>query len=137
MRQFRPFRDNSIFFFGLLFCGVGSVGPLLAQQNHCDPQLKQSSGASNGYRLRGDRCEGIYAKEVGSTTLLVASLVESVEDFNPASDRNLFVEWNAPGKADIRLRAQALWCAAFRQFFPARLSSNRSVSGNSNSVRGR
>jgi hypothetical protein len=108
MRQFRHFRDTSIFFFGLLFCGVGSVGPLLAQQNHCDPQLKQSSGDPNGYRLRGDRCEGIYAKEVGSTTLLVASMVESVEDFNPASDQNLFVEWKAPGNADIRLRAQAL-----------------------------
>lgn len=84
------------------------MSSLSAQENHCDPQLRSSTNDPHGYRLRGDRCEGEYIRPVGSTTLLVASLTESVEDFNPAASQNLMVEWMAPGNAEIHLRAYAL-----------------------------
>lgn len=61
-----------------------------------------------GYRLRGDRCEGIYIKEVAGEALRVVSLTESVEDFDPATGKNLLVEWTTPGNVAVRLRAYAL-----------------------------
>ena len=62
-----------------------------------------------GYRLRGDRCEGIYAQPVsGSSTLLVASFTEAFEDFNPSSQDKLSIEWPSFAKTPIRLRAYAL-----------------------------
>lgn len=82
--------------------------PGLGEVRHCDPQLKQTSEDPNGYRARGDRCEGVYIREVASTTLLVASLIESVEDFNIAGGKPLLVEWTAPEGAEIHIRAHAL-----------------------------
>jgi hypothetical protein len=79
-----------------------------AQENHCDPQLTPPKDDPYGYRLRGDRCEGEYMRPVGSTTLLIASLTESVENFNPVANRDLVVEWTAPGAVSVHLRAQAL-----------------------------
>jgi hypothetical protein len=81
---------------------------LSAQVNHCDPNLRSSGNGPYGYRLRGDRCEGEYSRPVDSTTLLIASLTESVEDFVPATDHELTVEWMTPGNAEIHLRSQAL-----------------------------
>lgn len=83
-------------------------GQLVAQEDGCDPQLKQTSEDANGYRLRGDRCEGIYLREVGSTALLVVALTESVEDFDAASGKPLLVEWTAPAQAKVHIRARAL-----------------------------
>jgi hypothetical protein len=124
MRRLRPFCASLALLFGLLLGGAGSARSWFAQQSHCDPQLKQLSGDPNGYRLRGDRCEGIYVKEVGSTTLLVASLIETVEDFNPASGQNLIVEWNAPGKAEIHMRVHALRHRLYYQMDTDRPSDN-------------
>ena len=86
---------------------ANSSEPTFAQGNHCDPGLHQT-GDSYGYRLRGDRCEGVYIREVGGTMLQVVSLTESVEDFNPAANKNLLVQWMAPGITNIRLRAYGL-----------------------------
>jgi hypothetical protein len=61
-----------------------------------------------GYRLRGDRCEGIYVKEVGGEALRVVSLTEFVEDFDAATGKNLLVEWTTPVNAAVHLRAYAL-----------------------------
>ena len=85
-----------------------TAGPLAAQGNDCDPQLKQTREDPHGYRLRSDRCEGVYLREVGSTALLVASLTESVEDFNVATGKPLLVEWTAPEDAKVHIRARAL-----------------------------
>lgn len=90
------------------FCAGSLAAPLPAQNRDCDPQLKQTSEDPNGYRSRGDRCEGIYIREVGSTTLLVASLTESVEDFALATGKPLLIEWTAPEGAEVRVRARAL-----------------------------
>jgi hypothetical protein len=83
----------------------------LPQTTHCDPDLREPSNDSYGYRLRGarhDRCEGIYIREVASTPLLVASLTEWFEDFDPAASEDLRVEWTASGDADIHLRVHTL-----------------------------
>lgn len=97
-------------FLCLLLWLAGLSKSIFPQENHCDPQLRQSTDDPYGYRLRNDRCEGIYIREVASTPLLVASLTESVEDFDLTVNQNLVVEWTAPGpaSADIHLRALAL-----------------------------
>src|SRR5215470_18783186 len=79
------------------------------QNSPCDPNLKQLGQNPNGYKLRGDRCEGIYVQPVsGSTALLVASFTELFEDFDPSSLGNLSVEWSHPVETTIHLRAYAL-----------------------------
>jgi hypothetical protein len=98
----------------LSFCAGLLAAPLPAQ-NLCDPQLKQTSEDPNGYRSRGDRCEGIYIREVGSTTLLIASLTESVQDFDAANGKPLLIEWTAPAGAEVHVRARALRHRLFYQ----------------------
>ena len=97
------------FLLGILLAIACSFVPLLAQDNPCDPHLAQLSDDPYGYRLRGDRCEGIYIREdAGNTTLLVASFTEHFEDFAPTSGKNLNIQWAALGDAVLRLRAQGL-----------------------------
>lgn len=80
-----------------------------AEGSPCDPGLVQSNDDPQGYRLRGDRCEGVYIKEVaGSSELVVASFTESLEDFDPTSHKNVTIEWPALGADVIRIRAQGL-----------------------------
>jgi hypothetical protein len=86
--------------------GPNSLSAQSTTEGHCDPLLHPSRDDPYGYRLREDRCEGIYILEVGNTTLLVASLIESFEDFAPSASQNLRVEWPALGDTSVRLRAQ-------------------------------
>lgn len=80
----------------------------LAQESPCDSSLVQPKGDPYGYRARGDRCEGIYIKEVGGTPLFIASFTESFEDYDLASDKNLLVEWTAPANRAVQLQANGL-----------------------------
>jgi hypothetical protein len=93
---------------GLLLLSARSPSSLLrAQQNPCDPNLVQLGQNPEGYRLRGDRCEGIYIEPVsGSTTLLIASFTAVFAEFDPRVD--LSVEWSAPAELPIHLRAYGL-----------------------------
>lgn len=120
MLWLRPSLIASALLFGLLFYGANWTRSLFAQEKHCDPNLKQAGNNPNGYRLRGDRCEGEYIRPVGSTKLLVVSLLESVEDFDPALGKPLLVEWAAPENAGIHLRAHAL-----RQRFYYQMDTDR------------
>jgi len=81
---------------------------LSGEETICDPDLNSPIGDPLGYSLRGDRCEGRYIQEVGSTTLLVASMTGSFEEYDLTSGKNLLVEWTAAGDASVRLRAQGL-----------------------------
>lgn len=99
--------------------------PTSAQGSHCDPNLQQTGGDPNGYRLRGDRCEGVYVRGVGGTTVVV-SLTEYVEDFNPAASRSLRVEWTAPGNGNVRLRAYSLRHRLYYQMDSLRPTGNSS-----------
>lgn len=80
-----------------------------AQSSPCDPHLPQPAQNPYGYRLRGDRCEGIYVQEVGGSPLLIASWTESFPDYDLTSRQPVAMEWDTAGNAaDVRLRAQAL-----------------------------
>lgn len=82
---------------------------VLAQSSPCDPHLPQPAQNPYGYRLRGDRCEGIYIQEVGGSPLLVASWTESFPDYDLTSRQPIAMEWEtARNDATVRLRAQAL-----------------------------
>ena len=75
----------------------------------CDPTLVRTTTDPRAYGRRGDRCEGVYIKEVaGSGGLQVASFVETGTPFEIASGERLQVAWSQPGEAAVRLRAVAL-----------------------------
>ena len=44
------------------------LSPALAQQIRCDPELRPVAHSTYRYRLRGNRCEGIYTEKVGQDT---------------------------------------------------------------------
>jgi len=99
--------------FGVLLCfalpSQSSCAQVDTHKNPCDPNLKQLGENPNGYKLRGDRCEGIYVQPVsGTTALLVASFTESYEDYDPSALGELSIEWSSPTEAPVRLRAYAL-----------------------------
>lgn len=91
-----------------LHIGEGFIAKLSAQ-DYCDSSLIKNTESPLGYRNRGNRCEGLYIKEVGSTTLLITSLTESFEQYNISSAKPLQIEWDIPpGNGPIRLRAQGI-----------------------------
>lgn len=108
----RPLTSHSIaallFLAGTLSVSGVAVRPVAAQAGSCDPSLRQSATDPHGYRMRGDRCEGIYAQPVAGTSLIVASFTGSFETYDTESARNLVLRWTAPGLGDVRLRALAL-----------------------------
>src|SRR5437868_7133216 len=78
-------------------------------QSNCDSSLVKLSSGPSGYRERGDRCEGIYIKEVGSTTLQVAAFTESFMQYDLNSGKPLTIQWDAPpNNSSVSLRAQGL-----------------------------
>lgn len=90
-----------------LYCNV-SVTELAAQTN-CDPTLARLSTGPLGYKDRGNRCEGVYIKEVGSTSLQVVSFTGSFGQYDIQSNKPLIVEWaKPPNFQGIHLRAQGL-----------------------------
>ncbi len=87
---------------------LACLGPAHAAAADCDPSLTQVKTAF-GYRDRGDRCEGVYIKEVSSTALTVASFTEVFEPYDLQSSEPLHLAWDRPpGNASVRLRAQSL-----------------------------
>ena len=75
----------------------------------CDSAVATKASDPLRYRQRGDRCEGVYGQNVaGSSTLRVASLVESLEAFDDSSSRPLHVEWTPPKGEAVSLRATAI-----------------------------
>lgn len=75
----------------------------------CDATLVKPTNDPRAYGRRGDRCEGVYIKEVaGSGGLQVVSFVESGPPFEIASGERLQVAWSQPSETAVRLRAVAL-----------------------------
>jgi len=84
-------------------------GGLVVQEPVCDRGLEHRASGPHGYRLRGDRCEGIYVKQVGGTVLTLASLTESFEDYAVThGSAPLTLEWTAPDSGMVVLRAQGI-----------------------------
>ena len=76
--------------------------------NYCDPYLYARNYHPYGYIERKNRCEGLYVKEIANTTLLVASLTKSFEDYDLTMHKDLNVQWHSFGDGAIRLRAIGL-----------------------------
>ena len=85
-----------------------SSGRAAAQTRACDPLLTQPAASPLGYRLRGDRCEGIYVQEVSGTPLVVASLTDGFAPFDLKTVQRLLLTWSAPADAELHLRALGL-----------------------------
>jgi hypothetical protein len=62
----------------------------------------------NGYQPRGDRCEGVYARQVAGTTLFLASFTETFEKYDLKSDAPLLVRWPMRPDSGIQLRAETV-----------------------------
>jgi hypothetical protein len=74
----------------------------------CDQTLVRAPNDPLAYGRRGERCEGLYIREVsGSAGLLLASFTEAFAPFEPAAGERLYVEWSPP-KSPVRIRAVAL-----------------------------
>ncbi len=80
------------------------------QAEPCDSALTKLATPVNGYRQRGDRCEGLYAQQVSGTTVFLASLTEAFEDYDLQSTDSLTVQWSVPpsSTAALQLRAETL-----------------------------
>jgi hypothetical protein len=95
------------------------VGPNVVQA--CDSLVKTRASDPLSYRQRGDRCEGVYAQDVsGSSSLLVASLVESFEAIDDTSSLPLRVEWTPPDGEAVALRAYSIKSGLFYRMETAR-----------------
>src|ERR1035441_3160271 len=81
----------------------------MGQPNPCDPHLVPASADPSGYRLRGDRCEGVYIQDVGGSPLFIASWTESFAAYDLLSRAPLEIAWDNPqGAGPVQLRAQGL-----------------------------
>jgi hypothetical protein len=74
----------------------------------CDSNLLQLAAPVNGYRPRGDRCEGVYARQVAGTTLFLSSFTETFEKYDLSADDPLIIRWAAPADSGIQLRAETI-----------------------------
>ena len=85
-----------------MICGETEASP-------CDPNLLALAANPYGYRLRGERCEGLYILPVSGAPLIIASWTASLSNLDLVATRALTIEWLAPpGTGAIHLRAQAL-----------------------------
>lgn len=89
-----------------LFLAAAPQGPATL----CDPHLVKDTKSSMSYQMRGDRCEGIYAQQVGTVSLDLRSFVKGAGSFDPEHDRQIVLAWQAPKdvKGDVKLRAFSL-----------------------------
>jgi hypothetical protein len=74
----------------------------------CDAGLRTPAQNPYAYGPRGDRCEGVYVKQVGGTVLAVASLTSSFERYDPASVKDLRFTWSAPADSGLRIRVRGI-----------------------------
>jgi hypothetical protein len=80
-----------------------------AQSSPCDPHLLQPTRNPYGYRLRGNRCEGIYIQEVSGAPLAIVSWTQSFSDYDLTSKQPVVIEWDtARDGGPVRLRSQGL-----------------------------
>ena len=92
------------YFLALVSFAVPSIA-----QSPCDPRLALLPGVkdSTAYRLRGDRCEGIYVRPVaGNSVILIASFSEPFSDFHGPSG-TIELAWPAQ-REEVRIRAYPL-----------------------------
>jgi hypothetical protein len=84
----------------------------------CDPDLLALANKDVlSYQDRGDRCEGVYARNVaGSANVVLASLTSTFPDFSPHLVSVLHLSWLPPQSVGtVNLRASSLKYKLFYQ----------------------
>ena len=100
---------TSLLALGMLGRPSGAEATLVPPRFDCDSLVTTQATDPLRYRLRGERCEGVYGQNVsGSSTLRVASLVESLEAFADTSSPPLRIEWTPPNGEGVVLRASSM-----------------------------
>ena len=96
-------------------------------ESPCDPYLRPQANDPNGYRLRGDRCEGVYVKEVAAAGVLtVVSFTESFAPYDLTSGKSLLLEWPAVAESPLHLRAYSLRRRLYYRMDTVRPAGSRS-----------
>lgn len=103
----------------------GSLSVAVAQGQLCDAALKQVSDSSVAYRLRSDRCEGLYAQAVATTSLHVASFTSFAETLDLSAGKTLLVGWTFPTTGTVRVRAEVMRYQLHYQMDTAQPALNR------------
>jgi hypothetical protein len=84
---------------------IVSARPSLAQG--CNPYLHSAASDPYGYRVRGNRCEGVYIKDL-SASLQIVSFTREFETFT-GDDPILHLNWTASSSSqEVHLRANSL-----------------------------
>jgi hypothetical protein len=97
-------------FLALMFC-VPLAPPLAAQAKgpRCDENLIRLASAVNGYQQRGDRCEGLYGKQVSGTSLYLASFTQFFESYDLRQRDSLTVSWPPQvNRGELSIRAETV-----------------------------
>jgi hypothetical protein len=92
-------------------CSALILGPVQlasGQAPPCDPGLVGPSSNPYAYGPRGDRCEGVYVKQVGGTLLSVASLTTVFDTYDLTSTKSLSFAWSAAGDSGLRIRVRGI-----------------------------
>jgi hypothetical protein len=87
-----------------LAAATAQTGP--SQPPACDTYLHAPANDPYGYRARGDRCEGVYIKDL-SASLRVVSFTREFDDFAEGVPV-LRLEWAASSSREIHLHANGL-----------------------------
>lgn len=83
--------------------------PVQAAPSPCDPLIEQNVDHPEGYRIReGQICEGIYATEVSSLGLTLASFTGPVHGIDMTQRSRLVFRWQTVASGEVRLRADSL-----------------------------
>jgi hypothetical protein len=92
----------------LAFAMLLATAPVASSQQSCDPNLASRAIGPFGYKQRGNRCEGIYSRQVSTTVLYLVSLTSAFGDFDVKSGTPLVVSWPAGTGDTIRVRAESI-----------------------------
>lgn len=105
-----------------------------AQKSQCDPNLPRNSNDPYGYRDRGNRCEGLYIREVSGSTLPVVSFTAAFENYDLDSDQPLRVTWQtpAPRQFSMHLQAQGIWPRLYYRMDTSRPADSTSYTWSTN-----
>lgn len=74
----------------------------------CDTNLMRLAAPVNGYQARGDRCEGVYARQVAGTTLFLSSFTQTFEKYDLTADDPLIIRWGTRADSGLQLRAETI-----------------------------
>jgi hypothetical protein len=96
----------------LSLCSVASV----ATQQPCDRALIQPAENALGYRLRGERCEGVYAQGLSAgSELVVVGLMARTPDLEFRRVSNVNLRWQPVQGQSVRIQAHSLrWRTYYR-----------------------